>query len=95
MWSAFRLPCLKVLKHVSEKIGSNQGSIRSQGADYLAYSILDAVIDTYFPVLEDLGEKLEDLEDIILDNPSRQAIPDGHRVKRSLLRVRRCIWPYA
>ena len=90
---SFQTTALESLKRVSEKIGSNQGNIRSQGADYLAYSILDGVIDTYFPVLEDLGEKLEDLEDIILENPSRQAITDVHRVKRSLLSVRRCIWP--
>ncbi len=90
---SFQFEELQSLKQVSERIGSNSGAIRSQGADYLASAILDGIIDTYFPILEDLGEKLEDLEDAILEDPSRKVIGDIHQVKRQLLTVRRTIWP--
>ncbi len=90
---SFQFEELQSLKQTSERIANNSGAIRSQGADYLASTILDAVIDTYFPILEDLGEKLEDLEDAILEDPSRKVIGDIHQVKRQLLTVRRTIWP--
>lgn len=90
---SFQNEALDSMKVVSEKIISNHGPIRSNGADYLAYAMLDATVDTYFPILEDLGEQLEDLEDIIIENPSRQAISSIHNVKRELLTVRRTAWP--
>ena len=90
---SFQFEELDSLKHVSERIGSNSGMIRSHGADYLASAILDSVIDTYFPVLENLGEKLEDLEDAVMENPSRQIISDIHMTKRQLLTARRTVWP--
>jgi len=90
---SFQTEPMQSLKSVTERISSNQGDIRSQGADYLSYAILDSVVDTYFPVLENLGEELEDLEDVILESPSREAIVKIHEVKRSLLSVRRLIWP--
>ncbi len=90
---SFQFEELQSLRLISERIGSNNGAIRSQGADYLASAILDATVDTYFPILEDLGEKLEDLEDAILEDPSRKVIGDIHQVKRQLLTVRRTIWP--
>ncbi len=90
---SFQAEQMQSLKSVAESIASNKGGMRSQSADYLAYAILDAIVDTYFPVLENLGERLEDLEDIIIDNPSREAIAKIHEAKRSLLFVRRTIWP--
>lgn len=84
---------LDSLKYITERIGANNTTMRSQNADYLASAILDAVIDTYFPVLESLGEQLEDLEDAILEDPSREVIGKIHRTKRQLLTVRRAIWP--
>lgn len=91
--ATFQFEELQCLKQVSEKIGNNAGNIRSQGADYLASTILDAATDTYFPILEHLGEKLEDLEDAILENPTRMVIARIHRAKRGLLVARRSIWP--
>ena len=81
------------LKAVRERIRSNQGMIRSHGADYLVYAIVDAVIDSYFPVLEKLGERLEDLEDLVIENPTRESIGQIHIIKRELLILRRAIWP--
>jgi magnesium transporter len=90
---SFQFDELRSLNHISERIGSSGSVIRSHSADYLASAMLDAVIDTYFPVLESLGEKLEDLEDAIMENPSREVIKDIHNTRRQLLIARRNIWP--
>jgi magnesium transporter len=81
------------LEPVRERIRKSKGRIRKAGADYLAYAILDAVVDAWFPVLEDYGELLEDLEDRILGDADRETVAEIHRVKRDLLTVRRAIWP--
>ena len=78
---------------VRERIRKNAGSIRARGADYLAYSLLDAVIDAYFPVLEDLGERLEQLEDAVILRPDPQAVGAIHQARRDLLTLRRAVWP--
>jgi magnesium transporter len=67
--------------------------MRDSGAGYLAYAILDAVIDHYFPVLEAYGERLESLEDRIVAEPDRAVVAEIHEVKRELLHLRRAIWP--
>jgi magnesium transporter len=67
--------------------------IRSEGADYLAYALLDAVIDAYFPVLEDYGEYIESLEDEVIFNPSKGTVQKIYRARRELMNLRRSIWP--
>ncbi|MBW4579414.1 MAG: magnesium/cobalt transporter CorA [Tildeniella nuda ZEHNDER 1965/U140] len=78
---------------VSERIRTNKGTIRKHGADYLAYALLDSIIDGFFPVLEEYGEKIEDLEAEVVENPSRQTLEKIHAIKRELLGLRRAIWP--
>ncbi|MBD1852431.1 magnesium/cobalt transporter CorA [Leptolyngbya sp. GB1-A1] len=78
---------------VRERIRGNKGTIRKHGADYLAYALLDALIDGFFPVLEAYGEALEELEDEVVSNPTRQSLEKIHRIKRELLALRRAIWP--
>ncbi len=80
------------LDSVRERIRRGKGTIRNAPSDYLVYALLDAVIDGFYPVLEDLGERLEDLE------LEAAAAPRGvsqkiHRLKRNLLDVRRAVWP--
>ncbi len=82
--------CLNPLR---DRLRKGYGQIRSQGSDQLAYGILDAVVDGYFPVLEKYGEMLEDLEEEILTNPSRHTIALMHDLKRNLLLIRRAVWP--
>jgi magnesium transporter len=67
--------------------------VLSRGADFLLYALMDVIIDTGFPVLDQLGERLEDLEDEILDNPTREARNQIHLVKRELVMMRRAWWP--
>ena len=78
---------------IRERIRKKGGRIRDAGLDYLAYALLDAVVDAYFPILEQYGERLGDLEDEIV----RKSLPDMvariHAIKRDLLTLRRAIWP--
>ena len=73
-------------------LGGNQ-QIRSQGPDYLAYALLDAVTDHLFPLLEEVGEDLEDIEDRLLTHPTKECLNHLHQIKRMLLLVRRSAWP--
>ena len=81
------------LEPVRERIRKSANQMRDSGAGYLAYAIIDAVIDHYFPVLEAYGERLELLEDRIISDPDRTVVAEIHNVKRELLQLRRAIWP--
>lgn len=81
------------LDPVRNRIRDGIGRIRDEGADYLAYALLDAVIDAYFPVLEDYGEYIESLEDEVIFDPSRQTVQKIYRIRRELMFLRRSIWP--
>jgi magnesium transporter len=80
-------------KPVRRRIHYKKGNIRSQGTDYLAYALWDAIIDGFFPVLEIYGEKIEALEDEVIFNPSNQSLAKVYQIKRELLALRRAIWP--
>jgi magnesium transporter len=81
------------LDGVRTRIREGQGRIRAMGADYLAYAILDAVVDGYFPILEDLGEELDDLEVDVLKDPQKETLTRIHDVRRLLHAFRRTVWP--
>ncbi len=78
---------------VRERIRKGLGRIRCEGADFLAYCLIDALVDAYFPIIELYGDQLEDLEDEVLESPARGLVNDIHRVRRDLLMLRRAIWP--
>lgn len=82
-----------VLDPVRVRLRNGRGKIRSMGADYLAYALLDALVDSYFPLLENYGEVLEELEDRSLTRPRPATMKEIHAVKQDLLSVRRVIWP--
>lgn len=67
--------------------------LRERGADYLFYSLMDVIVDEGFPLLEDFGERLEDLETAVLDDPTRELRNQIHYVKRELVLLRRAWWP--
>lgn len=81
------------LNPVRRRIEFNKGSIRDLGTDYLAYTLWDAIIDGFFPILELYGEKIHELEDEVLFNPSNQSLAKVYQIKRELLALRRAIWP--
>jgi magnesium transporter len=78
---------------VRQRIEADRGIIRKQGADYLAYCLLDAIVDGFFPVLEYYGELIEQLEDEVMIKPDRSTLERIHKIRRELLILRRAIWP--
>lgn len=78
---------------VRRRIHDNRGRIRRSGADYLAYALLDASTDAFFPVLEAYGEQIELLEDEVLESSDPDAVHSIHAMKRNLLTMRRAVWP--
>ncbi len=81
------------LDSVYQHIRSAKGKIRSFGADYLMYAVLDAVIDGYFPALERYGERLDALDDEISSQAEGNMINQIHNVRSELLTLRRSVWP--
>lgn len=82
-----------VLDPVRVRIREGLGPIRSAGADYLAYALLDTIVDGYYPVLEEVSETLARLEERILTHPGARSLNRLNRVKGLLLGLRRGIWP--
>ncbi|MDJ0658412.1 MAG: magnesium/cobalt transporter CorA [Crocosphaera sp.] len=78
---------------VRERIRANQGKVRQQEADYLMYLLLDSIIDGYFPVLEDYGDRIEDIEDELAMSPHTSQLKEIYVIRRELLALRRAIWP--
>jgi magnesium transporter len=78
---------------VRDRISNSQGQIRKHGADYLAYALLDAIIDGFFPVLEHYGELIEELEDEVVTRPTKYTLAKIYEIRRDLLTLRRAIWP--
>ncbi len=78
---------------IRERLRRGKGPIRRRGPDYLAYALIDAVIDNYFPVLETYGEEVETLESGVISEPHRDHVVEIHQLKRELLTLRRSIWP--
>lgn len=75
------------------RIRNNKGIIRRHNADYLTYTLLDAIIDGFFPLLEAYGERIEDLEEEVVANPTPQTLKKIYQIRRDLLSLRRAIWP--
>jgi magnesium transporter len=82
-----------VLDSVRQRVRAKSGRIRSRGADYLAYTIVDTIVDNYFAVLEGIGEGLEDLEEDLLSHPSQSTLQRIYEFKRELLMLRKSVWP--
>lgn len=78
---------------VRERIRGGKGRIRKLGPDYLAYSIIDAVVDNYFFVLERIGERIDDLEDGLVGGPGRETLREIHALKREMIGLRKSVWP--
>ncbi|MGZ9147686.1 MAG: magnesium/cobalt transporter CorA [Candidatus Deferrimicrobiaceae bacterium] len=78
---------------IRDRLRKGSGRIRSLGADYLLYSLCDAVVDSIFPTLEKLGEDVETLEETVIGTPTRESLRGIRGVKKQLLEIRRAIWP--
>jgi magnesium transporter len=78
---------------IRQRLEAGKGKIRVTGSDYLAYALVDAIVDYYFHVLEDIGERVEKLEDEVVSSPTARTLRTIHDVKRELIALRRSIWP--
>ena len=82
-----------VFDFVRERIRKARGRIRKSGCDYLAYALMDAVVDHYFAILEKLGDKIELIEDQLLEKPTPRILEDIHHLKREIIFFRKQVWP--
>jgi magnesium transporter len=78
---------------IRERLRKQKGRIRKEGADYLAYALIDAIVDNYFIVLEKVDEKMEILEEELTENPGPETIQMIHHLKRELIFLRKSVWP--
>ncbi len=89
----FREKSSELFNPIINRIRTKKGQIRKMGTDYLVYSLIDIVIDYYFLILENIGEKIEDMEAELVTNPTESTLQNIHQMKRGLLTLRRSIWP--
>lgn len=78
---------------IRDRLRSGRGKIRKSGVDYLAYSLLDAVVDGYFAILEKLGERIDLLEEELISQPGRPIVERLYNLKRELLFLHKAVWP--
>jgi len=82
-----------VFDGVRERIRKAKGRVRKMGADYLAYVLLDAIVDNYFVILEKLGDQIEELEAELIHSPTPETMQKIHHFKREMILLRKAIWP--
>lgn len=78
---------------IRERLKNPQGRLRTRGPDYLCYALIDAVVDHYFLVLEDIANRIEDLEEELMNTPTPETLSRLYRLKREVLLLHRSIWP--
>jgi magnesium transporter len=78
---------------IRERLRKGKGRVRKAGHDYLAYTLLDAIVDNYFTVLEKIGEEIESLEEEVTSDPDAGTVEEIHHLKRELIFLRKSVWP--
>lgn len=78
---------------IRDRIRANKGRVRKMDADYLFYLLIDSIVDNYFVILENFGERIETLDEEIMENPTVASHNHIHALKRDLIDIRRAIWP--
>lgn len=82
-----------VFDPIRERIRNDRGRIRKLGADYLAYALIDTIVDNYFIILEKLGEKIEDIEEELVTNPAVETLQTIQSLKKEMIFLRKSVWP--
>lgn len=82
-----------VFEPVRERIRKSTGKVRTKKADYLAYALMDAIVDNYYVILEKMGENYEGYEDKLINDPDPKDLKSIHRMKREISSLRKSIWP--
>lgn len=84
--------CL-AMDEIRRRIASPRSRLRQNDVSFLLYALIDTMVDRFFPILEEISERLEDVEETVLLNPDREDLQTVHRIKRDLLLLRRVAWP--
>ncbi|MCK5508227.1 MAG: magnesium/cobalt transporter CorA, partial [Desulfobacterales bacterium] len=82
-----------IFSSVRDRLRKGKGRLRKMGCDYLTYALMDAIVDNYFIILETIGEKIELLEEELLENPTPQTLQTIHDIKREMIFFRKQVWP--
>jgi magnesium transporter len=82
-----------VFQSVKERIRSGKGRLRTRGVDYLAFALLDSVVDHYFVILETLQQRIEELEDRLVVDSDHSSIQEIHELRREVILLRKSVWP--
>jgi magnesium transporter len=82
-----------LLNPIRERIRLGKGKIRKLDADYLAHAIIDTIVDSYFSILENMGEEIEACEEDLVNHPSSAILRRIHYLKRNLIVLRKSVWP--
>ena len=83
----------ELFRPIEDRLRGGRGKARAMGLDLLAYAIIDTVVDHYYPVLEQISDQLEAIEESLLDSPDREDLEALYALKRDLLRLRKATWP--
>jgi magnesium transporter len=90
---SFKEKEVDVFNPLRDRLRMAKGKIRKQGADYLAYSMIDSIVDHYFLIMEKLGDHFEELEDSVVSDPEPGVLPAIYNLKRDMLFLRKSVWP--
>jgi magnesium transporter len=82
-----------VFNAIRERIRNAKGRIRKKGADYLAYTLIDAIVDNYYVTLERFGEIIEGMEEEVVSEPTPRTLQTIHDLKREMIFLRKSVWP--
>lgn len=82
-----------VFEQVRERLRKGKGRIRKKGSDYLAYALIDAVVDSYYTILETLGEHIESLQEELVSEPKQEDLQIIQHLKRDMIFFRKSVWP--
>jgi magnesium transporter len=83
----------EVFNNILERLRNGKRRIRKMKSDYLAYALVDAIVDQYFVVLEGLGEKIESIEEDLINDPRPETLHSIHKLKRVMIQLRKSVWP--
>ena len=83
----------KIFEPLRERIRKGKGRVRKSGADYLAYALIDSIVDNYFVILEQFGERIEDTEQELATNPTQETLQTIRALKKEMIFLRKSIWP--
>ncbi|WP_315115320.1 magnesium/cobalt transporter CorA [uncultured Clostridium sp.] len=82
-----------VFDDLRRRLERDKSNIRAKGTDYLAYSLIDSIVDSYFDIIESIGNSIDTIEDTLMSNPSQKTLNDIYKLKRELIFLRNSIWP--